>query len=67
MVEKQLLEKVIATLQLPAVVAFGNPLLDVVSNIQDDNLLEKYKLKVDSEIELSEDIIQEILADLPTE
>ncbi|XP_008556442.1 uncharacterized protein LOC103577541 [Microplitis demolitor] len=67
MVEKQLLEKVIATLQLPAVVAFGNPLLDVVSNIQDDNLLEKYKLKVDSEIELSEDIIQEILADLPTD
>ncbi|KAG8037587.1 hypothetical protein G9C98_005798 [Cotesia typhae] len=30
MVEKQSLQKVVAALQLPAVVAFGNPLLDVV-------------------------------------
>lgn len=65
--ENQSLKEAIANLKLPAVVAFGNPLLDVVSTIQDDNLLEKYKLKVDSELELPEEIIQQILADLPTE
>ncbi|XP_034935972.1 adenosine kinase-like [Chelonus insularis] len=67
MVEKQSLQQVIKSLQLPAVVAFGNPLLDVVVTIRDANLLEKYKLQVDNEVELPEEIIQQILADLPTD
>lgn len=65
--EKHSLQKAIASLKLPAVVAFGNPLLDVVVTIRDDGLLEKYKLKGDNEIEHPEDVIQQILAELPTE
>ncbi|KAK0178521.1 hypothetical protein PV327_007403 [Microctonus hyperodae] len=65
--EKQSLQKAIASLQSPAVVAFGNALLDVVVTIRDDELLEKYKLKGDNEIEHPEDVIQQILADLPTD
>lgn len=64
---KQSLQKAIASLQSPAVVAFGNALLDVVVTIRGDELLEKYKLKGDNEIEHPEDVIQQILADLPTE
>ncbi|KAK0075131.1 hypothetical protein PV325_007320 [Microctonus aethiopoides] len=64
---KQSLQKAIASLQSPAVVAFGNALLDVVVTIRGDELLEKYKLKGDNEIEHPEDVIQQILADLPTD
>ncbi|XP_015120230.1 adenosine kinase 2 [Diachasma alloeum] len=64
MVEKQTLAKTVRLLKTPAVVMFGNPLLDIVVTLEDESILEKYQLPVDGEVELEEDKIQEILADL---
>ncbi|KAF7993608.1 hypothetical protein HCN44_010203 [Aphidius gifuensis] len=67
MVERQSLKKAIEKLESPAVVSFGNPLLDVAVILNDDNFLEKYGLSVEGEMELPEDKIQEIMADLSPE
>lgn len=67
MVERQSLKKAIEKLKSPAVVSFGNPLLDVAVILNDDNFLEKYGLSVEGEMELPEDKIQEIMADLSPE
>lgn len=53
--------------QLPAVIAFGNPLLDIITRINGNDLLLKYNLKVDGQAELSTDETQQLLQELPPE
>lgn len=67
MVEKIPLRKAIVRLDYPAIIAFGNPLLDILVVLQNDALLKKYNLKGDGETELCEKKMQELLADLPPE
>lgn len=67
MAEKISLRQAIALLDVPAVIAFGNPLLDIFVVLQDDDLLKKYNLKMDGETELCEKKLQELIADLPSE
>ncbi|XP_011861477.1 PREDICTED: adenosine kinase isoform X2 [Vollenhovia emeryi] len=67
MVEKIPLRKTIARLDFPAVIAFGNPLLDILVVLKNDELIKKYNLKVDGETELCEKRLQELIADLPSE
>jgi adenosine kinase len=67
MVEKISLQKTIARLDFPAIIAFGNPLLDIFVILKSDELLKKYNLKMDGETELCEKKMQELIADLPSE
>jgi len=67
MVEKISLQKTIARLDFPAIIAFGNPLLDIFVILKNDDLLKKYNLKMDGETELCEKKMQELIADLPSE
>lgn len=67
MVEKIPLRKTIARLDFPAVIAFGNPLLDILVILKNDELIKKYNLKIDGETELCEKKLQELIADLPSE
>lgn len=68
MVEKDKpLRESIKNLNAPAIIAFGNPLLDMFVKIKDNDLLKKYNLNVDGEAEFSEDKMQELLADIPQE
>ncbi|KAL6425938.1 hypothetical protein ACFW04_008919 [Cataglyphis niger] len=67
MVEKIPLRKTITRLDFPAIVAFGNPLLDILVILKNDELLKKYNLKIDGETELCEEKMQELIADLPSE
>jgi len=67
MVEKIPLRKTIARLDFPAIIAFGNPLLDVLVILKNDELIKKYNLKIDGEMELCEKKLQELIADLPPE
>ncbi|XP_043473272.1 adenosine kinase 2-like [Leptopilina heterotoma] len=53
--------------QLPAVIAFGNPLLDIITRINGNDLLLKYNLKVDGQAELSTEETQQLLQELPPE
>ncbi|XP_011300901.1 adenosine kinase [Fopius arisanus] len=64
MVEKQTLAKAVHLLKTPAVVMFGNPLMDFVVTLEDESILEKYQLPMDGEIEIEETKISQILADL---
>lgn len=67
MVEKIPLRKAIIRLDYPAIIAFGNPLLDIFVVLENDDLLKKYNLRMDDETELCETKIQELIADLPSE
>lgn len=67
MVERIPLRKTVARLDFPAVIAMGNPLLDIFVILKNDELIKKYDLKVDSEMELCEKKLQELIADLPPE
>ncbi|EZA60860.1 hypothetical protein DMN91_008028 [Ooceraea biroi] len=67
MVEKISLQKTIARLDFPAIIAFGNPLLDIFVMLENDDLFKKYNLKTDGETELCEEKMQELTADLPSE
>lgn len=67
MVEEVSLRKSIVKLDVPAVVAFGNPLLDIYVTLKNDDLLKKYNLSADGEMELPAEKMQELLADLPLE
>ncbi|XP_058800713.1 adenosine kinase-like [Phymastichus coffea] len=57
----------IAKLQHPIVMAFGNPLLDVLIINDEDNLLTKYNLKIDGQTELDRKKIDQLFNDLPNE
>lgn len=67
MVEKIPLRKTIARLDFPAIIAFGNPLLDILVMLKNDELIKKHNLKIDGETELCEKKLQELIADLPPE
>ncbi|OAD62368.1 Adenosine kinase [Eufriesea mexicana] len=67
MVEKIPLRKSITKLDVPAIIAFGNPLLDVYVSLKNEDLLKKYNLMVDGETELPHEKMQELLADLQLE
>ncbi|EGI63114.1 PREDICTED: adenosine kinase [Acromyrmex echinatior] len=67
MVEKIPLRKTIARLDFPAIIAFGNPLLDIFVILKNDELIKKHNLKIDSETELCEKNLQELITDLPSE
>ena len=67
MVEKLKLKKVIEDLRLPAVISFGNPLLDIVVTLNSNYIFEKYGLKVDGEVELPQNELQDLLDQLPPE
>lgn len=67
MVEKIPLRKTIARLDFPAIISFGNPLLDIYVILKNEELLKKHNLEVDGETELSEKKMQELIADLPPE
>lgn len=67
MVEKIPLRKIITRLDFPAILSFGNPLLDIYVILKNDDLLKKHNLKIDGETELSEKKMQELIADLPPE
>ena len=59
--------------QLPAVIAFGNPLLDIIVRmkgleaVHGAHLLNKYNLKIDGQSELSSDDMHALLDHLPQE
>ncbi|XP_076638394.1 adenosine kinase isoform X1 [Colletes latitarsis] len=65
MVEKIPLKIAFLKQNVPAVVAFGNPLLDVYVFLKNKDILKKYDLTEDGEMELPNEKMQEILADLP--
>ncbi|XP_014487119.1 PREDICTED: adenosine kinase-like isoform X1 [Dinoponera quadriceps] len=67
MVEKIPLRKAIVRLDYPAIISFGNPLLDIFVALESDDLLKKYNLRSDGETELCETKIQELIVDLPSE
>lgn len=67
MVEKIPLRKTIARLDFPAIITFGNPLLDILVIVKNDELFKKYNLKIDGETELCEKKMQELITDLPSE
>ncbi|XP_011638464.1 adenosine kinase-like [Pogonomyrmex barbatus] len=67
MVEKIPLRKTITRLDFPAIIAFGNPLLDIFVILKNDELFKKYSLKIDGEMELCEKKLQELISDLPSE
>ncbi|XP_076646912.1 uncharacterized protein LOC143355723 [Halictus rubicundus] len=50
---------------MPAVLAFGNPLLDISVHLKDKEFLDKHGLEEDGEVELPYKKMQEILAYLP--
>lgn len=49
-------------LNVPAIIAFGNPLLDVYVFLKNKDILKKYDLMEDGEMELPNEKIQELLA-----
>ena len=49
-------------LKVPAIIAFGNPLLDVYVFLKNKDVLKKYDLMEDGEMELPNEKIQELLA-----
>ena len=53
--------------QLPAVIAFGNPLLDIIVKVKESSILFKHGLEIDGQMEMSPEKIQQILQDLPQE
>nr|XP_003705832.1 PREDICTED: adenosine kinase [Megachile rotundata]XP_012146744.1 PREDICTED: adenosine kinase [Megachile rotundata]XP_012146745.1 PREDICTED: adenosine kinase [Megachile rotundata] len=61
------LREAIANLNVPAVVAFGNPLLDAFVFLKNKDLLKKHNLTIDGETELTTEKMQELLADLQLE
>lgn len=67
MVEKIPLRRTIARLDFPAVIAFGNPLLDTLVILKNDELIKKHDLKTDGEAELCDEKLQELIVDLPPE
>lgn len=58
------LRAALASVKFPAVVAFGNPLLDIIVHLDNDEILNKFNLKVDGQQEVSQEKIQEILAEI---
>lgn len=48
------------------VAGFGNPLLDITVNIDNDELLKKYKLNEDDQKEISDDEIKSLYNDICT-
>ncbi|XP_034195081.1 uncharacterized protein LOC117611252 [Osmia lignaria lignaria] len=67
MFEKIPLREAIAKLDVPAVVALGNPLLDAFVFLKNKDLLKKHNLTIDGETELTEEKMQELMADLQLE
>lgn len=67
MVEKVPLRVAFSKLKTPVIIAFGNPLLDVYVFLKNKEFLKKHNLTEDGEMELSDDKMQELLADLPLE
>lgn len=63
--DKEPLRKAIAKLEIPAIISFGNPLLDIYVTLKNEDLLKKYNLTVDGETELPAKKVQELIADLP--
>lgn len=43
---------------------FGNPLLDITVHIQDDSLLQKFKLQEDGQSEIEEAGMKQLLEDI---
>lgn len=58
-------KETIANFEHPVVMAFGNPLLDIILTKDENNLLEKYDLKIDGQMELEAKIMDQLFADLP--
>ncbi|XP_012269949.2 adenosine kinase-like [Athalia rosae] len=67
MSEDQSLTHAIMTVEVPAVVGFGNPLLDIYTSLESDDILKKYNLEVDGEQELPVEIIQQLINEFPPE
>lgn len=60
-------KETIASFEHPVVMAFGNPLLDIILTKDDNDLLSKYNLKIDGETELEEKEMEQLIAELPDE
>ncbi|XP_001599233.2 adenosine kinase-like isoform X2 [Nasonia vitripennis] len=60
-------KEIFANFEHPVVMAFGNPLLDVILTDDENNLLSKYNLKIDGQTELEEKVMEQLFADLPEE
>jgi len=67
MVEKIPLRKTIARLDFPAIIAVGDPLLDILVVLKNDELFKKYNLEINGETHLCEKKLQELITDLPPE
>ncbi|KYM92384.1 Adenosine kinase [Atta colombica] len=67
MVEKIPLRKTIARLDFPAIIAVGDPLLDILVVLKNDELFKKYNLEINGETQLCEKKLQELITDLPPE
>lgn len=58
----------IRELKTPAIAGFGNPLLDItVRTLNSGDILKKYSLEIDGEKELTADVIQQLINQLPSE
>ena len=60
-------KETVANFEHPVVMAFGNPLLDIILKEDENNLLTKYNLKIDGATELEEKEMDQLIADLPDE
>lgn len=67
MVERIRLKKqFISSLNVPAVVALGHPLLDVLVTLENHELWEKFNLPSDEALELPNEKIQELIDNIPS-
>jgi hypothetical protein len=61
------LKEIIANFEHPVAMAFGNPLLDVILSNDKNNLVSKYNLSFDAQIELKEKEINQLFTELTDE
>ncbi|XP_011501475.1 PREDICTED: adenosine kinase [Ceratosolen solmsi marchali] len=61
------MKEIVANFKHPVAMAFGNPLLDVIISNDDNNLVSKYNLTLDAQIELKEKDINQLCAELTDE
>ena len=60
-------KETISTYDHPLVMAFGNPLLDIILTEDENDLLAKYNLRVDGQTELEEEEMEKLIQELPDE
>lgn len=49
---------------MSSIVAFGNPLLDIIANVENDDLLIKYQINPDDQKEISREEMTNLYKDI---